>query len=319
MSTSNGGSNVSGVGFSSSVETLAAPTIQAGGLLRRKDVDAATAITFAQPASNAGASSTTGTAARKSMLGLDKLAEDKREERKRKLQALSFDIEQDTTNDDGGGSMPDDGAEWAKRRKRHYRSFVPETPTHTGGVNRDALDRIDRRQREQRDRRSIVDERHQRDRESDRSSDRDRDRERDHDRDRERDRDRDRYRDDRDYRRRDDDFNDQDRDRSRGGGRSDRSGRADAPASVRRDADGFALPNSRPSSSSGSSSSWQLTPRRDARYGDAAGSTSSRSTTRMTTPRRPNTLYNVRPRRARVRARACATSLSLSLSLSRTN
>src|SRR5690242_7175645 len=67
---------------------------------------------------------------RQSLLGLDKLAEEKRKQ-------------QGESNGDSEDYEPKVG----EKRKRQFRNVRPETPSHPGGVNRDVVDRIDQRRK----------------------------------------------------------------------------------------------------------------------------------------------------------------------------
>lgn len=81
-----------------------------------------------------------------------------------------------------------------KREDRHYRKPLDETPTHTGGLSREAREKLDEHLRKDRHRgvyASTAKEKHSRDDRSRHSSERDRDR-RDERRDRRDGRDRDR-------------------------------------------------------------------------------------------------------------------------------
>ncbi len=138
---------------------------------------------------------------RKSMLGLDKLAAVKRAERmmKEKLELQDGDgvvkredddLEEDEAGDGGVGFRKTKGS--TGKTERSYRSRrEPDTPSHPGGVNREAQRELDERER-QRGRGGGV-ALHERERDRDRS-DRSKDRHRNRDRDRDRDKDRDQRR-----------------------------------------------------------------------------------------------------------------------------
>ncbi|GAM27915.1 hypothetical protein SAMD00019534_110910 [Acytostelium subglobosum LB1] len=199
--------------------------------------------------------------ARASVLGLDKLAMEKRIEREAKERENALRLQQQQQDDDNGnGNDKDNNGDSNTsfhKVKKHYREIHAQTPTHSGGVNRDALDRIEERNRDRdrdRDRRGITyssrdnnnyhrnDDRRDNNRDWDRDRDRDRnDRERDHnDRDRN-DRDRDRYRDNREQsersRPRDDrgGYTPSRRNESSSSSTPYRDGRNDRDGSVRRD------------------------------------------------------------------------------------
>uniref|UniRef100_A0A7S4HNM3 RNA helicase n=1 Tax=Vannella robusta TaxID=1487602 RepID=A0A7S4HNM3_9EUKA len=75
-----------------------------------------------------------------SVLGLDRLAEQKRNE-KSKI-SLSFEGPDDA-------NIPDsEFREFKKPLEKRYRTRIPETPSYTGGVNKDALERIQQRSRD---------------------------------------------------------------------------------------------------------------------------------------------------------------------------
>lgn len=150
-----------------------------------------------------------------SLLGLDRLAAQKRKEREDQKRLISF---KDSEYDDDVSSTPDHNAmktpdhESVHKLNRQYRELKVETPSHGGGVSDKARDRL--AERIEKDRRGVYvsskDEKKSRhkDDQNERNYDR-KERERHRDRDRERDRDRNRDRDsdrrrekDRDYERR---------------------------------------------------------------------------------------------------------------------
>ena len=102
-------------------------------------------------------------APRASLLGLDVLAKRKREEREAKGEAKfgekrlkiarggSSGLEQYS---DDGSARVSFGKSTEKQKDRLYRQSRVETPSHTGGVNEEVLDRI--QQRLKRDRPSVV-------------------------------------------------------------------------------------------------------------------------------------------------------------------
>lgn len=100
-----------------------------------------------------------------SIFGLDKLAEQKRRENS---------LEPNRSN-----SSP---AEYHNDKKRRYRNYSEETPTHTGGVNKSAKEKLAARL----ERQKLDAKRDKRNRDRDRDEYRDRDRNRDRDRDRDR-------------------------------------------------------------------------------------------------------------------------------------
>lgn len=148
-----------------------------------------------------------------SLLGLDRLAEQKRKEREDQKRLISF---KDSEYDDDVSSTPDQNAmktpdhESVHKLNRQYRELKDETPSHGGGVSDKARDRL--AERIEKDRRGVYvsskdekknrqnDEQQERNynrRERERQRDRDggRNRERDSDRRREKDRDYERRRD----------------------------------------------------------------------------------------------------------------------------
>ncbi|KAJ4427868.1 hypothetical protein ANN_23872 [Periplaneta americana] len=171
-------------------------------------------------------------APKKSILGLDKLAalrrkqkEDAEEEESKKSRVTSY-----MDEDDYGNEVEQDLDRKEKKNERHYRPAHVETPSHTGGISKEARDRIVERMQKNKER-SVL---HASSRDKKREKERDREeksydksrhsreRERDSDRDRSRESDRDRRRDHRDRRSRDRDSErssvrssrDYDRDRS---------------------------------------------------------------------------------------------------------
>ncbi|XP_065347896.1 pre-mRNA-splicing factor ATP-dependent RNA helicase PRP16 [Cloeon dipterum] len=73
-----------------------------------------------------------------SILGLDKLAALKRQQNEEKKSAIK--IEQEEGDEENGKQRK------ADKRERHYRSKYEETPTHTGGLSKEAKERIADRQ-----------------------------------------------------------------------------------------------------------------------------------------------------------------------------
>lgn len=136
---------------------------QAGGLIiRKKPSD----HTFKKP--------------QVSVLGLDKLAKRKRQE----------------NSQEGNSSRSELSLSNSEVKERKYRSYAEETPTHTGGVNTEAQQRLEARLKHQR--LSAQDKHHRhnyKDKDRNRDRDQDRDKYRDRDRERERSRSRDSVRD----------------------------------------------------------------------------------------------------------------------------
>lgn len=94
-------------------------------------------------------------APKKSILGLDKLAalrrkqkEDAEETETKKSRVISY-LDED---DDGKEVEHDVDKEERKRKERHYRPARVETPSHTGGISKEAHDRLLERMQKQKDR-----------------------------------------------------------------------------------------------------------------------------------------------------------------------
>lgn len=194
----------------STVHRLEASGPQTGGLVVKKKDSGA--VTFKVP--------------KPSLLGLDRLAAQKRKERDDAKRLISF---KESEYDDVAASPGSDSAirtpdvSSVHKLNRQYRELRVETPSHSGGVSEKARDRL--AERSEKDKRGVYIS--SKDKKRGRDDDRDRNRrERERDRDR-RDRDRDRRNRDRDsgYR----DSRDRDRDSSR---RSDRRGRPDSERSL---------------------------------------------------------------------------------------
>lgn len=150
--------------FGGSVHRLAGSTgNEVGGLIKKKP--------SSQEASGEGNEKTTGSskwdkkpgefktpAPRASMFGLDVLAKRKREEREAKEAATFGEKRQkvgrdsSTTEDEfsDSGARVSFGRSAEKQKDRTYRQSRVETPSHTGGVNEEALDRIQQRLKRER-------------------------------------------------------------------------------------------------------------------------------------------------------------------------
>lgn len=203
------------------VHRLEASAPATGGLVvKKKDTDS----TFKVP--------------KPSLLGLDRLAAQKRKERDDQKRLISFkDSEYDddvtTTPDHNAIKTPDTSS--VHKLNRQYRELRTETPSHGGGVSEKARDRL--AERSEKEKRGVYvsskDEKRSRQKgDSDRNydrRDRDRDRNRDKERGRDRDRDYDRRRENRDNERRRDRS---DRDSSRNSSRSDRRRSSDSERSL---------------------------------------------------------------------------------------
>lgn len=185
----------------SSVHRLEASAPSTGGLVvKKKDSDS----TFKIP--------------KPSLLGLDRLAAQKRKEREDQKRLISF---KDNEFDDDTSATPDRNAmktpdhESVHKLNRQYRELKDDTPSHGGGVSDKARNRL--AERIEKDKRGVYvstkDEKKSRQKdEQDRNYDRrERDRHRDYDRRRERDRDYDRRRDRSNRGTRDSGFSSQDR------------------------------------------------------------------------------------------------------------
>lgn len=178
-----------------SVHRLEASAPATGGLVvKKKDSDSET---FKVP--------------KASLLGLDRLAAQKRKEREDQTRLISF---KDTEYDDDASSTPDHGAlktpdnSSVHKLNRNYRELKNDTPSHGGGVSEKARNRL--AERSEKEKRGVYisskDEKRSKDKDGYRErvyDRRDRHRDRDNDRRREKDRDYDRRRDrsDRDSRR----------------------------------------------------------------------------------------------------------------------
>lgn len=201
-----------------SVHRLEASAPASGGLvIKKKETDS----TFKIP--------------QPSLLGLDRLAAQKRKEREDQKRLISF---KDSEYDDDVTGTPDHNAiktpdqSSVHKLNRNYREVQNETPSHGGGVSDKARDRL--AERSEKDKRGVYvsskDEKRARNKEdNDRNYDRrERDRDRERDKYRNRDKDRDKNRDRESDRRRE-----RDRDYDRRRDRSDRSDRRDTGYSSR--------------------------------------------------------------------------------------
>jgi pre-mRNA-splicing factor ATP-dependent RNA helicase DHX38/PRP16 len=97
---------------------------------------------------------------RGSLLGLDRLAQQKRDEKsKREAASLSFDSEEQGEDQWDAAPAPAEGLGCsAGRSKRQYRGhhLAPDTPSHPGGVNRDAKRRLEEKERQRQRQRQMV-------------------------------------------------------------------------------------------------------------------------------------------------------------------
>lgn len=73
-----------------------------------------------------------------SKLGLDKLAAAKRKEKEETARKMSFTIEENDNSDEASPSVKDKSA----KDSRKFRSPQEETPTYTGGISKEARDRL---------------------------------------------------------------------------------------------------------------------------------------------------------------------------------
>lgn len=196
----------------STVHRLEASGPQTGGLIIKKKDSGAGTFKVPKP----------------SLLGLDRLAAQKRKERDDAKRLISF---KESEYDDVAASPASDSANRTPdvssvhKLNRQYRELRVETPSYSGGVSEKARDRL--AERSEKDKRGVYISSKDKKRGRDDTRDRDR-RERERDRDR-RDRDRDRRNRDRDSGYRDSRDRDRDRDSSR---RSDRRGRPDSERSL---------------------------------------------------------------------------------------
>lgn len=136
-----------------------------------------------------------------SLLGLDRLAKEKRKaleeedivKKKSKVSSYTDDKDEDSESDEDDS---DDNSDKSRRdrKERNYRQSRVETPSHPGGISREARNRQEEKRQRDRDRGLHVS---SKDKRRDDRRDRDRNYSRDRDRDRDRRRDRDHRRDDR--------------------------------------------------------------------------------------------------------------------------
>lgn len=75
-----------------------------------------------------------------SLLGLDKLAAAKRREREENARKISFSVEDEDQKSEGAVKAKDEDK--SSSNKRNYRQAHLETPTYTGGISKEARDRI---------------------------------------------------------------------------------------------------------------------------------------------------------------------------------
>ncbi|KAJ1083659.1 hypothetical protein NDU88_003814 [Pleurodeles waltl] len=150
---------------------------QIGGLVIKKKCASVEQHVFKTPAP------------RTSLLGLDILAAQKRKEReqreeeaqedKKKSKVSSFKDWDEGKEDQGTDEDTMDKANRSSKKDRHYRSVRVETPTYTGGVNEEFLERSRQRERERREHGVYASSKEEKERKKDRNRDRDSDRRRD--------------------------------------------------------------------------------------------------------------------------------------------
>lgn len=73
-----------------------------------------------------------------SLLGLDKLAAQKRKEKAEAVRKMSFNMEEDESNEENNVSV----TQHQERDNRKFRSPQEETPTYTGGISKEARERL---------------------------------------------------------------------------------------------------------------------------------------------------------------------------------
>lgn len=143
---------MSDIGFDSSIDRLEGARSVVGGLIIKADRNKS------------------NSASRESMLGLEKLAEEKRkrkidagEDKPKRLKDLSpnrgTDIDDWENSRDEGLRPPrhSTGSKDWRSKSRHYRSALVETPSHTGGVNEEIRDKqLKRLERDRETRRGGV-------------------------------------------------------------------------------------------------------------------------------------------------------------------
>lgn len=130
-----------------------------------------------------------------SLLGLDRLAAKKRKEKEDAARKMSFSIEEEDSRDPGHDSSKE--TKKSGKEDRKFRTPAEETPTYTGGVSKEAKERLLEREKDRYKEKGVYASTKDKDK-GHRDSDHDRhtykyDRNRDRKRDRDRDRDRDRY------------------------------------------------------------------------------------------------------------------------------
>lgn len=131
--------------FEEDIYRLEGTTNEKGGLIIKKKPAPAANFEFKVP--------------QVSLLGLDKLAAQRRKEREedekeaKKSKLTSYRDEEDGQCLDESPRRSDKkDKNREKDKERHYRKVIDETPTHTGGISREAQERLEERQRRDRER-----------------------------------------------------------------------------------------------------------------------------------------------------------------------
>jgi len=137
----------------SSVDRLEGSKEEVGGLIIKKKANSEDSK-FKRPA--------------ESLLGLKKLADEKRKQRKEEEEFKRSYEDKQGVDEDAKKSK----SKKHKKDERHYRSYKPETPSHPGGVNKEAQARIKERHERNRDKGVHADSRDSRKNSKDKYKDR---------------------------------------------------------------------------------------------------------------------------------------------------
>uniref|UniRef100_A0A8D8WP86 Pre-mRNA-splicing factor ATP-dependent RNA helicase PRP16 n=1 Tax=Cacopsylla melanoneura TaxID=428564 RepID=A0A8D8WP86_9HEMI len=161
-----------------------------GGLIIKKKAAPGTSVEFKVP--------------KVSLLGLDRLAAEKRKEREQSVENEGKKSKIISYKDDDGEELEPESPRYrsSDKTKRTYREAAEETPTHTGGISKEARDRFQERMKKETERGVLYSSKNRGDEDRNRERERDRGREeRESERDRHRSRDsrnyKDKYREDR--------------------------------------------------------------------------------------------------------------------------
>ncbi|KAL1451030.1 hypothetical protein WDU94_003326 [Cyamophila willieti] len=146
-----------------------------GGLIIKKKAAPGTSVEFKVP--------------KVSLLGLDRLAAEKRKEREQSVENEGKKSKITSYKDDDGEEVEPESPRYrsSDRTKRTYREAAEETPTHTGGISKEARDRFQERMKKDTERGVLYstknrdEDRNRHERERDKDSSRGRESERDRD------------------------------------------------------------------------------------------------------------------------------------------